>query len=281
MKKLIILGVLTLLCILGFISSCTSIDSGTVGIQKHFGAIDPHILTEGINFTRPWPLTDVINVDVKVGKSEAECSASSKDLQAIHTKISIQWSVSPTLAPKVIQVFGSEDAMEKAVLEPAIQEVVKSVSAKYTAEELITERSIVKQSVEKELNDFIRKTLTEKNAVGAIKLANVAITDFDFSKEFNGSIEAKVKAQQDSLRAANEKTTRVTQAEAAAKEQTLKADATAYSLDTESKARAAAIKRESEALAASPNLVQLRIAERWDGKLPTYTGNSIPMLQIK
>lgn len=166
LKRAITIGSVALVCLIAFATSCTSIDSGHVGVVKHFGAIQSYTLNEGINFTRPWPLAD-------------------------------------------------------------------------------------------------------------------AVTNFDFSHEFNVSIESKVKAEQDALRAENEKRTKVTQAEAAAKEATLAADATAYKTEVESKARASAIERESKALEQSPNLIQLRIAERWDGKLPTYTGNSIPMLQLK
>ena len=70
-----------------------------------------------------------------------------------------------------------------------------------------------------------------------------AITDFDFSAEFNRAIEEKVRAEQEALKAKNEKLRRVTQAEAAAAERTLAADAAAYEIEVESKARAAAIER--------------------------------------
>jgi len=87
-------------------------------------------------------------------------------------------------------------------------------------------------------------------------------------------------AEQEALKAENEKKKRVTQAEAAAAETKLAAEAKAYQIENESKARADAIKRESAALESSPNLVQLRIAEKWDGKLPTYTGNAIPLMKL-
>jgi regulator of protease activity HflC (stomatin/prohibitin superfamily) len=263
------------------VTSCSSISTGTVGVVSHFGAIEDYTLSEGVHFTRPWPFTSVTSVNVQTGATETEAAAASKDLQAVHTKVTLQWAISAPLAPRLVQRFGNYDgAWTGGIINPAIQEVVKAVSARYTAEQLITERSKVKAEIEVGLNEFIHKTLSERGCVGAIKIANVAVTNFDFSEEFNKSIEAKVKAQQDSLRAENEKTTRVTQAEATAKEKTLAADATAYQTEVESKARAAAIERESKALESSPNLIQLRIAERWDGKLPTYTGNSIPMLQL-
>jgi len=70
-------------------------------------------------------------------------------------------------------------------------------------------------------------------------------------------------------------------AEAAAAERTLAADAAAYEIEVESKARAAAIEREAEALEGNPQLIQLRIAEKWDGTLPRFSGgDSIPLINI-
>jgi regulator of protease activity HflC (stomatin/prohibitin superfamily) len=284
-------AVFAVLCALGFVASCSNVSSGTVGVLRHFGAVDPIPLQPGIHFTQPWPFASVEEVNTQIGATEGEALAASTDLQSVKTKVAIQWAILPSSAPQVIQGFGSEGKLETAILTPAIQEVVKAVSARYTAEELITKRNEVKLGIETELNSFVQKTLLEKNAVGAIKLANVAVTNFEFSADFNNSIEAKVKAEQDSLRAKNEMNTRVTQAEAKAKEVTLAAqaeadskkltaDATAYQTDAESKARAAAITREAEALRANPGLVQLRIAEGWDGHLPTYTGGGIPLLQL-
>ena len=90
--------------------------------------------------------------------------------------------------------------------------------------------------------------------------------------------ELKVKAEQEALQAKNEKTRRVTQAEAAAAEKKLAAEAEAYQISIESKARAEAIKREAYALKGNPALIQLRMAEKWNGELPKFNGgNSIPM----
>ena len=125
-------------------------------------------------------------------------------------------------------------------------------------------------------------TLEQKEVVGALSLANVAITDFEFSAEFNRAIEEKVRAEQEALKAKNEKLRRVTQAEAAAAERTLAADAEAYQIEVASKARADAIRREAEALKDNPALIQLRIAEKWNGNLPQVSGgNAVPLLNIE
>ena len=131
------------------------------------------------------------------------------------------------------------------------------------------------------MEQFINTTLSRKDAPNTLSIANVAITDFAFSSEFNRAIELKVKAEQEALQAKNEKTRRVTQAEAAAAEKKLAAEAEAYQISVESKARASAIKREANALKGNPALIQLRMAEKWNGELPKFSsGNSIPMFDV-
>lgn len=275
-------ALLTLLALVVSGCGCETVDTGHVGVVRHFGEIQPYTLPEGLNFLRPWPFASVEEISIQTGSTQNEAAGASKDLQTVHTKVTVQWSISPAQVVCIVQKFGAySGAWTNGIMEPAVQEVVKAVSAKYAAEQLITLRAEVKAGVEQELNAFIKKTLGDRGCVGGINIANVAITNFEFSREFNQSIEAKVKAEQDALRAENEKRTRVTQAEASAKEKTLAAEAEAFSIETASKARAAAIDREAKALESHPELIQLRIAEKWNGVLPHYTGSTIPMLQIQ
>ncbi len=166
-------------------------------------------------------------------------------------------------------------------MEPAIQESVKAVTAQYTAEELVTKRAEVKIAIQGAIEEFIAKTLAEKDIANGVSLANVAITDFVFSAEFNKAIESKVKAEQEALRAKNEKLMRVTQAEAGEAEVKLAADAKAYSTQVESEARANAIKVEAAALRDNPAIIELRAIERWNGALPKISsGGAVPFLNI-
>ena len=112
----------------------------------------------------------------------------------------------------------------------------------------------------------------EKDLAGLLTIANVAITDFDFSAEFNRAIEEKVRAEQEALKAKNEKLRRVTQAEAAAAERTLAADAAAYEIEVESKARAAAIERERKRSKATPNSFSSELLRNGTARCPASLG---------
>ncbi|MDA1353972.1 MAG: prohibitin family protein, partial [bacterium] len=219
--------------------------------------------------------------NIRLNNTKSSALSSSKDLQTVKTEVSVQYSIKGDTAPKTFQKIGLIGQIEATVIEPAIEESVKSVTARYTAEELITKREVVKTQIQLEIQEFIDTTLNNKDIQNGIHIANVAITDFNFSEEFNRAIELKVKAEQEALQAKNEKIRRVTQAEAAAAEKQLSADASAYAITVASKARAEAIRREAKSLKSNPELIQLRIAEKWDGKLPQYNGTSVvPFLNI-
>jgi prohibitin 2 len=256
------------------------VEAGHVGVLRTLGAVDPKPLKEGLHFKKPF-LDQVEQVDVRLTASHAQATAASRDLQTVTTQVTTQYSMNGELAPLTYQRVGNLGKVSAVLVEPAIQECVKAVTAKFTAEELVTKRELAKQQIQQALVGYINTTLKEKGLENALSIANVAITDFNFSDEFNRAIEAKVQAEQQALQAKNEKLKRVTQAEALAQEKTLAADAEAYATDVQSKARADAIRREAEALKQSPELIRLRTVEKWDGVLPRMNGGAaLPFFNI-
>lgn len=265
---------------------------GHVGVVYRLGAVQMKPREEGFHLKAPF-IDSVEEIDIRLRAADKEASASSKDLQIVSTRVTAQYSLNGPVVPLTYQRVGNRGVVEYTIIDPAIQESVKAVTAQYTAEELITKRAEVATQIHEAIDSFITDTLDEKGVVGALSIANVAITDFDFSLEFNRSIEEKVKAEQDALRAENEKQRQVTQAEAANEQRKLEAEALAFAIqaeaeaeafrvETESIARAEAIRREAEALRDNPQLIELRVAERWNGQLPQVTAGdqSIPLINI-
>ncbi len=262
-------------------SAFVIVDSGHVGVIRTLGAVQPEPLPEGFHLKKPF-LDKVEQIDIRLTKAKSKSQAASKDLQTVETQVTVQYSLSGPIAPLTYQRIGKRDIVAATVIEPAIQESVKAVTAQYTAEQLVTKRAEVKQQIQKAIENFIDVTLKDKNVPTALKIANVAITDFEFSEEFNKAIELKVKAEQEALQALNEKTKRVTQAEAGYQERKLAADGEAYEIEAASKAKADAIAREAKALKDNPQLIQLRLAEKWDGTLPKFTGSeAIPLINVE
>ena len=280
MQKSIVAGVVAVLALGLFMSSFVIVDSGYVGVVRTLGAVQPEPFAEGFHLKKPF-MDKIEQIDVRLRKAESQASAASRDLQVVSTRVAVQYSLTGSVAPLTYQKIGRAEVVEATLISPAIMESVKAVTAQYTAEQLITKRAEVKIQIQLAIESFIDATLTQKGAIGAVTIANVAITDFDFSSEFNRAIEEKVRAEQEALKAINEKLRRVTQAEAAAAERTLAADAEAYQIEVASKARADAIRREAEALKDNPALIQLRIAEKWNGQLPQVSGGgAIPFLDL-
>lgn len=281
MKILIPFIVILVLGVILISGMLAAVEAGHVGVIRTFGAVHPEPLKEGLHFKRPF-VDQVEQVDVRLTASHASATAASRDLQTVTTQVTTQFSMNGELAPLTYQRVGNLAKISAAIVEPAIQECVKSVTAKFTAEELVTKRELVKQQIQEALVNYINATLKEKDLGGAINVANLAITNFSFSPEFNRAIELKVQAEQQALQAKNEKLKRVTQAEAAAAEKKLSSEAEAYAIEVQSKSRADAIKREADALKQSPELIRLRAVEKWDGSLPRVNGSQVvPFLNLE
>lgn len=246
----VLFGVVILLGAIG------QIPTGSRGIVLRFGSVTGRTLGEGIYVITPL-MEDVQQMDVRTVAFVAEADAASKDLQNVHTKITVNYSLDPTKVGEIYRSLGTE--YEARIIVPAIQEAVKSSTAQYDAEKLIVERPAVKSSVETSLRGRL--------ASHGFLLDTVSITGFNFSKEFNESIERKVTATQNALTEQNN-----LQAVKFKSDQAI-AQATG---------EAQAIKLKAEALRESPQVLQLNAIQKWDGKLPMYNGGGpLPFLAVK
>ena len=138
--------------------------------------------------------------------------------------------------------------LEDTLLAPAIQESVKAATAKYTAEELITKRELVRTDIENALKDKIVKY--------GVNIVQVNIVNFEFSDSFDASIESKVRAEQDALTQRN----KLEQVKYEAQQQIERAKAEAETI----RISAEAIQKQGGAA-----YVQLKWIEKWNGQLPT------------
>ena len=247
----IIIGVLALTLILGTFGT---IGAGERGILLQFGAVKDKVFNEGLYFKIPF-IQSVVKMDVKIQKDEVPASASSKDLQIVTSKVAINYHLSPNKVNSIWQDVGRD--YNSRIIAPSIQEAVKSVTAKFTAEELIVKREEVK--------DQIKINLAERLIKNNIIVDEINITAFDFSQAFNEAIEAKVTAEQLKLKAEMDL-------------ERIKIEASQRVAESEGKATA--IRIEAQALSANPRVVELRWIEKWDGKTPTYWGGANPFIGI-
>jgi len=235
-------------------SSFGTVGAGERGVRLRFSAVTGAVLDEGLFFQIPF-VERVVRMSVQIEKYEASADAASKDLQSVSTTVAVNYHLDPTRVDSVYQEF--RDEYRVRIIEPSIQESVKSAIARYTAEELITKRAAVR--------DDIKANVKEKIEPNGIILDELNIVNFSFSKSFNVAIEKKVTAEQEAFAAQN----KLEQVKFEAQQQI-----------EEAKGKAEAIRIEAEALRQSPQVLELRALEKWDGVLPKVTGENVPFIKV-
>ena len=194
--KGVAIAIIVLLIVgVGVFASVKIVDSGHRGVLLHWSAVDVlrPPLDEGLHFVVPFQ-DEVVNIEVRTLKYEKETRSASKDLQTVETTVTVNYHPDKESIHTLYKNLGLD--YENRVIQPAIEETVKQVTANYNAEELITKRPLVKQDIE----TFIRERL---NVFGVVTEV-ISITDFEFSPLFAQAIEAKVEAEQKALKAEND-----------------------------------------------------------------------------
>lgn len=254
----ITLGSLGLLILFLVIGSMYTVGAGERGIELTWGRAENIAAQPGFNTKIPIAQS-VVKMTVQTQKYETAASAASSDLQVVSSKIAVNYHLNPEGVVDLYKEIGIN--YQDRVIQPAVQEAVKAATATFTAEELITQRPVVKEK--------IQLSLAERMRSRGIIVEDVNIVDFDFSAQFNEAIEQKVTAEQQKLKAANDLERIKIEAQQVAAQGQGRADAVL----AEAKAEAEKIRLVQEQLARSSNYVELQKWQRWDGQLPQYMMN--------
>ncbi|MEG4965887.1 prohibitin family protein [Microcoleus sp. B6-A1] len=223
------------------------VNAGERGVLMQFGKVQEQVLGEGIHVIVPTVYT-VKKLSVRVQKQESSAEASSKDLQDVFTDVALNWHIIPEEANAIFQQIGDEKEVVVRIIDPAVEEVLKAVMAKYTAEEIITKRGEVKAAVDDSLT---LRLVTYHIAVDDISLVHV-----HFSERFSEAVEAKQIAEQEAKRGEFLALKAVKQAEA--KVNLAKGEAEVQRLLRDN---------------LTPELLERQAIEKWDGKLPLIVGD--------
>lgn len=254
-----IITAVVVLIVLFLMAPFATVPAGHRGVLSTFGKPSEEVFSEGIHFR--WPIAQTMHlVAVAIQKGEGDGDAASKDLQIVHTKIAINYHVRPDAVVSVYRDLGNEPG--ERIIAPSVQEAMKAVTAKFTAEELISRRSQVR--------DEIMVVLKERMTRHGLVVDEFSIVNFNFSKTFNEAIEAKTTADQLKM----------------------KAERDLQRIEVESKQKMSRAKAEADSLAlqrtqVTPELLRLRetenqakAIEKWDGHLPTTVGGAIPFINV-
>ncbi|MDX9971258.1 MAG: prohibitin family protein [Candidatus Gracilibacteria bacterium] len=252
-KKIVLFFVLIIVA-WGLFSGFGIVPAGYRGVHLRFSAVTGKIFNEGLYFKIPF-IEDVKLMSIKIVKMSATSDAASSDLQTVASTIAVNYHLEPSRTAYVYQNIGRD--YESSLIAPAIQEIIKATSATFTAEQLITKRT--------EVREAMKKALETKLSRHGVIIDEFNIENFQFSESFNVAVEAKVSAEQQALAAKN-------------KLEQIKFEA--QQKIESAKGSAEAIRIESEALFENPAVLQLRAIEKWDGVLPKVTGEAVPFINV-
>lgn len=229
---------------------------GERGVLLRLGAVQPRVLDEGVHLIVPG-VQAVKTLSVRLQSHLQKSEAATRDLQDVSLDLAVRWHLSPDRLPMVYERLGDPSAIVDKVLEPGVEDALKTVVATLTAEQLITERDAFRERLE--------TLLRERLAPFDVVLDGIDLVQLDFSPRFRAAVEAKQVAEQDARRAAYEAIT--AQRQAAAR---------VYRAEGEAKSQ--------ELLQATltPEILQHEALERWNGHLPLVMGNdATPLLDFK
>lgn len=265
LKKIIIPIVVALLLLITAACTLTVVPAGMSGVVVTMGKVSDHALDSGLHFRIPF-VQSVVMMNNKIQKCEVESNSVSKDLQTVSSGVAVNFHITSDSASNIYKTIGEQ--YQDTVLQPAIQEAVKSISAQYTAEELITKRTAV--------GDEIGSALTEKVSDYGIIIDKFNIVNFEFSEEFNVAIEQKQVAEQNFLKAQTEKEQQIMEAEADAKKQVIAAEAEAEAKLKKAEAEAEANEKINASL--NGNVLTYQQIQKWDGKYPSVVSSDSSIL---
>ena len=266
-KMKIAAAVVTIIVIIVIMAeSIVIVEAGHRGVVLYLGAVENRVLGEGVHFIAPF-LEQVVPMEVRTQKFQAEASAASNDLQEVQTVIAVNYRIDPTEANKIYQTLGVNYG--DRVISPTIQESVKASVAKFNAEDLITKRETAKSVIA----NAIRSTL----AANDIQTQNVFITDFKFSDAFASQIEQKVVAFQKYLTELNN----LRSVSVVANQSVAQAEGQARATAAKATGESQAIKIITSQLRESPEYLQWQAISKWNGQMPYAIGSGgFPFFQL-
>ena len=263
--KLVLTILVVILAVIFLGSSFVVIPAGHTGVALTFGKVEDVVLQEGLHFKVPF-VQKIVVVDNRIVKLDVNTEAFSKDLQTITTVVAVNYHVGKENSQTLYKNVGM--GFEEVLITPAVNEVLKAVTAKYTAVELVSSRAEVSMLLDDGLNEKL-------NAYG-IFINELNIINWDFSEEYINAVEAKQVAEQNLIKTRTEQEQALVIANTEAQKRVIAAEAEANEIKVLAQANAESNRIITESI--SELLIKYQTEAKWDGKLPTVMSGSDNML---
>lgn len=277
-KGLIIAAVIVVALIIISVNICVSIPTGHTGVVTTFGKVETYVLDEGIHFKLPWQ--KVVTMDNRTQKGSVTMQAFSSDIQQVDVVCTVNYGVNRATSQELYKNVGV--SYYDTVMLPRLNESIKAVFSKYTAENLIGQR-------EQLSNQILEILSPEMNAYG-IDISAISVENIDFTDVFTDAVEAKQVAEQAKLQATIEQEQKTIEEKAVAERKAISAEAEANVQKIQAEAEAYATKIQAEAEAEANSKISSSMTEallkyieikQWNGVLPEiYSGNGGSLIPI-
>ena len=256
-------------------SACfTSVPTGHTGVVTTFGRVENYTLDAGIHPKLPWQ--KVINLDNRVQKAAVDLSCFSSDIQEVTVSYTLNYQISKENAMTIYSTIGT--AYYETVIMPNISEAVKVMTARHTAENLVSTRD--------DLNKDIEGMLRDKLSAYNIVVVGTSIENMDFTDAFTNAVEAKQVAAQNRLQAEIEQGQKTMEQKAQAERAVIDANAAADVARIQAEADLAVTKIQADAAEyagqkeaaknkaigewITKDLINYYYIQQWNGILPNY-----------
>ena len=261
------------------LSAVITVPAGHVKVATLFGQVQDDTYGEGLHIVNP--LLDFTDFDLRQKTHKETAGIPAEDKLITRMDVSVQYRTIGEMAPDILRNTGTTDALIQVHMIPKLRSILRE-----QGKGVKVSQDFFRESVQRQLQETLQVGLAEYLAPKGIQVETVLIRDVELPEVIRTAItetkrrEQEVLKQQAELeRFATEQDQKVKQAESelrAAKLEAQKikelADAEAYKIEVLNKT-----------LAKSPNYIELKKVEQWDGKLPVYTGGdgNIPMIDLR
>ncbi len=196
----VIRGVGIIVMVLGISTACIKqIDAGEIGVQSLFGKVQDEVLTSGLNFVNP--LMEVRTIDVRTQNytmsgvhNEGEVAGDdairvlTADGLEVVIDLTVLYRVQSNQAPKIVREIGYD--FKNVVVRPITRTKIRDNAVYYTAVDLYS----LKRD---EFQTRIFKTIEENLKARGLVLEQLLVRNIALPTSVKGSIEEKIKAEQD------------------------------------------------------------------------------------
>ena len=184
-------------------SSFHTVEAGQVAVVKHLG--EARLVRTAGTYFDFWVTEKYEYYDAKVQNMNINTQAYSKDAQTMNIAMNVQYKIDESKVIEIANQYGTIDLLANRI-ESIATEKTKATLSSYSAMNIIETRSTISPLVEQTIKEAV-------NEEYCVEIVAVVLTNIDFSEAFEKTVEDKMIAEQEKLKAEYEKATAIVNAE--------------------------------------------------------------------